>query len=645
MGDGNSKLKEIALEILGNVYFEEFYRFFKSILIEQKKAKDKTTYISLITRRCSCLTYIFLQILREEKENIPFTNKKYDDEVTFLTESALINKGWYIGQQLLLGNDGASPDIWIVDDSIAYGRALSNALEQFENEVRRSIESNQDKAKRAIAYEKFDKFKRNNISIHVLAEKQQANLLSNIYADVFHSQISLDSAQWNGLSNRISELIINVNVANAAFVVSKGTDQSLDSPGRQWIKIDKEYRDHKQSVFFRPLINSMGNYKAVCAIRCIQCSTINKYRLIPFVFLPPLSEMQIEEIERYIFRKFKGIIQEEELQDADFDQITLKSRLDFITMYISLSALSVFEKESQLDVGGADCYDWEKVLWHYSDTKLRYRIFKELFSMDHQDVLLSWVEIQEIVSRIRSDRYIDIDQELPRERLKDLKFQCDLDIKIEDYLYEYSVNVEREANQCLLEAVRLGDYTIARLSSIRYSDFFQFLEELRDKIDYKKDDKCHPLELLAGVFQMMDAGLMSIVSAPLKEGSERMVSHQIRICELAISVLPRRYYRHADKLMSLERKKWLTEEKIEQELTDYYNSLVKKGIIEDSGADKFVQELKYYMDSMNSAAQKISYWTVGINRHYGIKRPKNGIRQLVKDSDMRKIREEYSSAI
>jgi hypothetical protein len=174
------------------------------------------TYVSFVTRRCSCLAYLFKQILLE-REPSSF-NQNSQSNLIFLTDAALVGRGWDIGKQL---SDPLAdlPDVVLVDDLSSYGRALSTVLEQFQKQLEESNYEHSD-----IQNVRIQSYKQDNISIQVYAEKKQTNLLPTTYDLKMNSATVLPPYQWNELSNRLSELLRNVNIANAAFMASKGVD-------------------------------------------------------------------------------------------------------------------------------------------------------------------------------------------------------------------------------------------------------------------------------------------------------------------------------------------------------------------------------------------------------------------------------------
>ena len=271
------------------------------------------------------MAYIFLQVLHEPYEQpgqeksipivYPLTNTKQNDNVVFLTDNSLINKGWDIGQLLLecvsdQEKVSGLPEITIADDSISYGRAITSVMNQLEEQVLKSIESADDKKMQEAAKLLWAEYKRQHISIQVYAKKDQTNLLKEPYTEIVKSAVTLPHYQWNDLSNRICELINNTNTANAAFVFSQGISDEVGEPDEWtkpegWQKIDWTYREHRQVVFFYSIPENTSQYKAICSIRCVECSVKNSYRLIPFIFLPRLTAAQMETIEEEIFKRLR----------------------------------------------------------------------------------------------------------------------------------------------------------------------------------------------------------------------------------------------------------------------------------------------------------------------------------------------------
>lgn len=672
-------LKEITGEILGNNYFQAFKSYFKSFFsnldVEQQEiAKDQKLYIAFITRRCSCLAYIFLQILREEKDSQinSYTNSVFGSDVTYLTDNSLINKGWEIGK-LLLKKEENLPRIILADDSMSYGRAITSIMGQFENQVLKAIEEEADESLKQDAKQRFSEYRQRNISIRVYAEKKQTNLLKPQDAEILRSEIILPHYQWNDLSNRISELINNVNIANAAFVLSRGVNDQGVSPDQWnpegWEKVDWEYQDHHQTVFFYPVSAGSGKYRAVCSVRCIECGTIDSYRLIPFVFLPALTKKQVEKMEERIFERLCSVSADpdeslqdnnagyvsavkyttfEKLKKNELEHVTLRSRLDFVTMYLSFCMLNVFEEQTGIGPGDEERYDTEKVLWNYSDTQLRYEIVKRLILKDRTIAVFTQSEIVEILSSLDTtsfmeDLSLDKDQEEPEEQKIR---QSRINQYLEEYLFELGMSVERAAHEAVLSRSKLGQYTLGSLQKRRYNPFYFFFADVQKLLRKKEIHICFVYELLSSILQMMDAGLMSIASIRMDESQGIGVGQEVRICEQALSVLPRRYMDHADVLMLVERRSSLQNKETLSYLKEYCSRAKDSNLLESSeDAETMAEKMLDYVEILRSAAQKVNYWTVGLKRQFAIIKPGEGVVIKYDNESIRKRREEFASCM
>ncbi len=682
----SNSLKGVAEEILGIRYFRELEDFFVPFFdgVEKGDTDDlemnyEKVYIAFITRRCSCLAYIFLQMFHESYEQsgqeksismvYPLTNTKQNDNVVFLTDNSLINKGWDIGQSLLdcaSGQEKLSslPEIIIADDSISYGRAITSVMNQLEEQVLKSIESADDKKMQEAAKLLWAEYKRHHISIQVYAKKDQTNLLKEPYAEIVKSAVTLPHYQWNDLSNRICELINNTNTANAAFVFSQGISDEVGEPDEWtkpegWQKMDWTYREHRQVVFFYSIPENESQYKAICSIRCVECSVKNSYRLIPFIFLPRLTVAQMEKIEEKIFKRLRDSGKFEDceiprdfvsLKKQELEHITLRSRLDFVTMYLSLSALNAFQTEAGIGAGNCQDYDLDKVLWNYSETPLKNKIARQLVDdiTNEGKMLFSIEEIEALFNDLDIIPIPFTSIVVKPER--EISYQEKINECAEEYLFELGIEIERAAHEAVLSKSRLGEYTLHSLDERRFNPIFVFLQNLAEKVRTLDIKDYSEFELLAVILQMMDAGMMSIASVRIEwEGDEKYeVWQKVRICEQALSTLPRRFLYHADVLLLLERSSWMKKDGIIRYLKRYCDSLHEKNLISDRESEELPEALASFAEVMKQAGQKITYWTVGLKRCFSINKLKGGMREIKlieDDKTVRQKRLEYKSAI
>ena len=681
-------LAGITYQILGSRYFLGFYNYFKSFFMDladrnnknddSKRSEEETqhTYVAFITRRCSCLAYIFLRILCENEEKcrkIFEDNANPNRDVVYLTDCSLINKGWEIGQLLLEGKKNI-PKIILADDAVSYGRTVTNIMGRFEEQVMKSIESASNELLQKAAKQSFGSYKQRNIVIRSYAQKKQTNLLKPQDAEIFQSEVEIPHYQWNDLSNRISELMTNIDMANTSFVFSRGIAEEENRPDQwnsdDWKKVDRVYRDHRTFMFYSPVSVGHRRYGGICTVRCVECGVNDSYRLIPFIFLPSMSADQLEILEKGIFDKLKyseKAENEKEDQTTDekcgmeydtFDKwkekelnhVTLQSRFDFVTMYLSFSAMKIFEEENGIVTGEKDCYDSEKILWNYSDTDMRYRTAERLISEPEADILFSREEIWTILKSLQAEdednvfyfsaepesRKIQADQKTDQE-----KKRRDLDRYLENYLFELAIGNEKASHEAILSKSKLGQYTLAGLQKRKYHPMNVFFSDLYGRIREDKRLICSGYELLSSILQLADAGLISVVSEYIDdEEAKYRVMQEVKICEQAPAALMRRYLDHTDIMMMLERSINFRSEEIVPYLEKYCIRLKEKDTAGQykEEPEEMAETMAFCIRLLKRAGQKFSYWTVGLKRHYVSDKEKGGIRRDQDDLEIRNQR-------
>ena len=659
-------LEGITYQILGQRYFTAFYNYFKFFFTdiadfndkknesEKNAAGTEKTYVAFITRRCSCLAYVFWKILGKENRNFGKNsdiNLESMSGVWYLTDSALINKGREIGRMLLEGNEHL-PKIMLVDDAVSYGRTITGIMEQFEKQVMKCIEAEPDQSLRKKAKQRFGKYRQQSIAIYVYAEKKQMNLLKPQDSEILRSKISLPHYQWNDLSNRISELMININTANTAVVFSQGIKTAAVSPDQWkpngWIKVNWEYRGHHDVIFYYPISISGEGYQCICSVRCIECSVIDDYRLIPAVFLPPMTEKQLEKLEKRIFEKLKngalggvsckkyaGYDTFEEWKEKELRHLTLQSRFDFVTMYFSCCTLKIFEKEAGIEFSAGKNYDSEKILWNYSDNDMRYQAAKRFISDRETDILLSKQEIRDILGNLSVENTVfDLlsKSENTETGITSKADRESINRSLENHLFELGMKSEKHAYEALFSESKLGQYTLKSLQNCKYYSFDTFFKDLYRRIRKDKRNDYSWYEILSSILQMEDAGMLSIVSS-CAETKAGIIKPEVKICEQAPSAMICRYLDHIDILAAAEQKKSIPMIPFFRRYCNRVKAIDSKGRYEE---DSFymAKNMRSCITLLSKAGQKLVYWNAGLKRHYIIDKRNGGIHLYQDGSDI-----------
>ena len=623
----SSSIKESTEMILDKQYFEGFSMFFNQLF---DQAQNKNTYLAFVARRCSCLACIFLQILGKQNKDI---------SERFLTDNSLLNFGASIGRRLAREQSYTEelPRIILVDDMLSYGRAVMNTLNKFKEKIDTAM------SERGIPEEKrhelIEEYFYRKVSVRVYAEKDQATLLPVAYRKIITGNIVLERSLWNDLSIRLSELLLNSDVANAAFVMTadipKNQEKIFEKQKKrleekepsQWIHLENTYRKRTLDVYFRP-IPSRDNCKLLASVRCTRSVGDTAYRLSPFVFFAePLSEVTLIKLEQFLFEN------REEGYDAKYASLyTRQNRLEFVTMCISQTILSDFLREvgfSPAKKGTVSVipydYDREKVSWNFK-------------SLDMSLLVKNFLS-----ENMRRAFAID---DLCQLFFKESRFPLEAPVSItrkqmiaefENVLFHLSISGEVEAYNAASRRVRPPQSSIdllySRMQKGSVPEFIHFIWE-RMMERYKGDDfvadrgmgerPATMFDLIAVMFQMMDAGMMSVVSRD--SGGLRQ---EIRICEQAMALCPRRNYCHLDVLQDISDTNWYSREGRRRVYLGRYseainrvttNSCVRVDRLNEIGVSvsATAEELVDFLEQLEQAGQKCSDWFLGLCRHFYI---------------------------
>lgn len=677
--------EQISKSILGSNYYMGVFAFFQAIL--RRNHKD-IIYISFITRRCSCLAFLFLQFfvkpqsselkltgVGEDTLKISYADKELD--CALLTDGALITLGWKIGQQIYqTQNCSELSEITLVDDSISYGRSLTNVLDRFTAKMRDSIEKAAMKdsspdfdSKLQGALAEMERYRSSKIHVCVYAEKDQTALLPPLYQTMLQNgfqalgqRLRLPHYQWNDYSTRLSELINCSDIANAAFVISVGVNGETEAPSG-WETVDWHYQEHHQRTYFVPLpAANSDQYSAVCSVRRIECGAEHRYRLIPFLFMPKLSMQQLNELERRVFDRLYefDIIPKPyaELHTALEEQLTLRSRLDFVTTYLSHSILCAFDPELPT-WDDAHCDRW-KIMWNYNQIELNESdsnkvrltaVLTQLCQKKNREALLSMEELQGWIRDLNCQApFIENQQKMPIcQKIEDQSLWNEL---LEEFLFELAIDVEQEAHNTVMSNVRPGSYTLQSLNSRRYQNFSDFQKQFKTFLSGALERRnisglreLSTLELLSAILMLMDSGAMAVVSDV--DEYTKCSTPQIRLCEQAMASQPRRFFLHLDALFKLEKQNWLSEEQKQAYLQGYTQRLEAAHLIGYGEAAALAKQLLHFYNQMRQGAQKINYWAVGMNRHFKVCHsdtgPGNGVDEIGNSRELRKQSMQYGA--
>jgi hypothetical protein len=349
------------------------------------------------------------------------------------------------------------------------------------------------------------------------------------------------------------------------------------------------------------------------------------YRAIPFVFLPELKERTFTALEEKIFDHLAahGFSGGMEQLKAENDHLTYKSRLEFVTLFLSISLLRAFFHDADCLNTEYDRYafDWNKIYANYSDctTKLEIiKLFAEEFAAKPPNHLL-----------MDKDALLNLLNELPRGSLDGSDFlyidleptatQRPLAELVENYFFERSIEMEHDANWLANSTGYQMTSRAQRLDRARYSDsVFAFVKRWVHRAADKQARGYTATEVICVLLQAMDDGLSSVVADQDRESG--VVAQQIRICEQGLAARMRRYYCHLDVLNSLESNFCITEKNRHGYLRAYLDALDVHGIPSDTTENDLIE----IYEMLRYAKQRVEYWMLGMGRSFRLRKEETG---------------------
>lgn len=643
--------------ILGDEYYIGIERFLKpSVFAEGESLGDNGSpkvqkLVVFMTRRLSCLAYLYMR--REIKYQQP-------SNVRYLTNSGLINAAEWVAEQL--SDEKAQwPKIEIIDDSLSYGRAIVNILNIFKNTLEQCLMKRIGNSCEEI----IKKYIKGFVSIRIYMGKERNDLLPDAYKDILNIARREEDCTWNDFSNRVSELIGNADVANAAFILSAKVDE-LPEKCDGWESVEKIYKKKKETVFFKPFYSKDGNrLTAMAAIRCFRCAESKAFRIVPFVFLPDMGKEQFEKLEKQcnFSEKFAEVFADSGKELNFTDGKSLRNRHEFVTMYLSQSLLMCFCDAAQLKLSDYDC---DKIKWNYDDLSMKRVNRRDLLTEKNLENRSLWMEmsaIEELFSKEDCPDIQAIKENFQMQQCNDVsRSEDETFLRLyEDYVFCRGIEAEKEAKDMIREPIAPSEWQRVKRDPERRKTLTSILEELRylqaeveqvgevrairkelefisvmtprKKVQEPQKLKTSLFDFLAYTLQLMDAGLLSIVLRVKEDDAykscdteSRTLVQQVRFCEQAQAVLMKKYYRHLDALNALFKEfdwtQWginrdfvrVLDEQIEPAFGRYLQSL-QAGINEDLG-QMSAEEMCSLLFALKASFQVVEDWTQEMGRHY-----------------------------
>jgi len=476
-------------------FYDDLYDFFKDIFDKRKKYH----YIVLATQRCANLADIFLSIVSDSKvPHIP---------PNVISASALLSTVPTMAKSYKMW--GRFPSLLVIEDIHIYGESLNTFLKELEGQLCAQLQPE------GATKEQICNSLTQAIQIKAFTRNNKPSLLSSQYQCKFMVAEMMEPKQWHDLCNRISYLSLVCGMVNPSFVVGsrikKGFENWTALHKSGFSQVDTTYNNFSQKLFCR-IVTLKGSQPIIYTIRVFPYAMANGWIAVPFVFLPDLTEQQVDVLTKTICSQigctsFTGGLWQ------NCPQI----KAEALTMLLSVSLL----KEVCATIG---------VVVEYADTpKLQMNFGAGLngdvknltdYVLTHSEVLMTLPQMDKAIAdalstsalnrNAGSGRQLDNGGDALKELLEDLVYEFSIKYYSQDY---WNTQMHQEEN------VQIPTET---------SDHYILFSAVVEKLCNACQGQYSYHQILSWILQMVDAGILAIAIRTFETGQSRYIAQCVK---------------------------------------------------------------------------------------------------------------------
>lgn len=491
-------------------------------------------YVVATTRRASN----FLELVRAKNPGVL---------PQYMTENGLLLQAEEIAR--FYKANGYFPKIAILDDILVYGRNMNLLLTQLWSTIcqclsRLDIEAGED------VEEAFNQ----SISLWIYAMNDAPILLRHEFQWTMHCTQMLPNSQWRCLSDSISKLISDQDVANTSYVISAklkwGTYHY--QPGVMSWAVDNslQYRDnhyHYSFYLFR-LSPKAGVYPSVRSYvkQGIQYFT-------PYFFMPELNAEQVIRVLLAIFE-----VSSEQALKATNKCINLLNRIkecpsrlmvyaQFTFLLLSQITLSVFFENLDPEIEAQLSYDTEKISRNFG-------FVEDIHPILSRFCRIRWNEKQ-LITLLDCLGFPDRAEAAalpPAATETDCKRTVN---SVECLVYKQAVDHERDAagrKQYNFSDTPSGDVYVNQTGEQELGMFLSRVEKWAGI----QTDIVSMLPVLSCLTQMMDLGDISLKARSKRCNGRSVFYSSVRTTEMSLAIMPRKLSRYYQQFFLLAQLYW-----------------------------------------------------------------------------------------
>lgn len=527
--------------ILGEDVFEETKQWYEETM------RSNARYIVYVVRRCYMLALIM--------EHITGQKMMDSEEREFLTDASFFLRCNELAEYYRIYNQ--FPKILLCDDILIHGRNINHFLKSLEEQLC-SLLPEYEQSEIQVALVAATK-------IHVYVRAEEPLLLLGRYELSLNYIRKEAPSFWRRVSSNISTLILRADLANACYVFS----ESL--PKEVYCRIE-ENSYWKKTVFQNTVEHAFISYvedddllKAIYTIRVVKAQRSDKYRVIPFIFLPNLSEEETNRIKEEIFTKLRKDEKWWKIEgyiNALYNVNGKRLFNEWLTLLICQAFLSAFNEVFNISTNSTETeyiIEREKLLRNYNAYGREVALNILDFTLTQN--VLSIVDINEILIKNINEHFI-MDLDVFKEKSEGID-EKSIREYLEDYFYINAIKEETSA----FELTQIAYVPTKRRSMRRVRGCGFTLDTLNKRYTRAEMDYS-----MAYFLQMMDAGVLAISSYASRETRVVGFAQFAKAGEQSLQIYALRYYEYIPLLIKIYRRCMLNRLDFIEEIERFFAS-------------------------------------------------------------------------
>lgn len=425
---------------------------------------------------------------------------------------------------------GRFPKVMLCDDMLIHGRNLNRILENIEDRLCELLDTESPRSVKSQLGVDL------RINVYCYA-KNPAMILKTRYLANARYHVQYQPEDWHALSNNISSLISCSGLANASYIysdmITSQECQRIMEAGEGFTETELQGNVELSRV---QLLEAGGKIKAIATLRVILNENMDRFRVVPFVFMPNMAaeetEALLSELERKGLRK--GYKQDFFDMLRELYRISgMRTFNEWISLVLSMSVLREFKKEYSIDGGEAASEFGEEELWKlYRNYRMDgYGNVREYLKQCVQTPILeNTEELRELVVRVLPQERAIMKAPLKEKSVADA-YKWEIQMKLEDYFYDKGYQEEEEA--VAYDGLDESQFGLSR-KTVRGCCFVlrELLENCSvDEVQYG----------MAYFQQLMDAGDLSLSSLTVRDVIVVGYAQFAKAGEQSLIIKPDRY--------------------------------------------------------------------------------------------------------